>query len=113
MIFIVLLSFFFPIDTSIETNIHRFSSIQNISLLLFLGLIASALCFVTWNTACNFLGTNRTTVYIYIIPVVTVIVSILVLKEKITLPLSIGCILTIAGLIISENGFKSLFKKDV
>jgi len=113
LVFIVILSFFFPIDTSIETNSQRFSSFQNISFLLFLGLIASALCFVTWNTACSFLGTNKTTVYIYLIPVVTVFASILVLGEKITPPLSIGCILTTAGLVISENGCKSLSKKDV
>lgn len=86
---------------------------QNILLRLFLGLIASAVCFITWNTACSFLGTNKTTVYIYAIPVVTVIVSVVVLEEKITLPLCTGCILTIAGLMISENGFRFFTRKDV
>jgi len=113
IIFILLLSAFFPVDTRIETQIQRFSSMQNILLLLFLGLIASAVCFITWNTACSFLGTNKTTVYIYAIPVVTVIVSVLVLDEKITLPLCTGCILTIAGLMISENGFRIFTRKHV
>lgn len=104
IMFIVIMSFFMPIDISIKTAIERFS-IQSISLLLFLGVIASALCFVTWNSACNFLGTNRTTVYLYLIPVVTVIFSMLILDEKITLPGSIGATLTIAGLLISEENF--------
>ena len=111
VIFIILLSFFIPVDISAQTQMKRFSSIENIGLLLFLGAAASALCFVTWNTACSFLGTNRTTIYIYLIPVVTVIASIIVLGEKITLPGSIGCTLTIAGLLISEDIFKKNVKK--
>ncbi len=113
LLFILFLSFFLPLDVRIETQLLRFSNFKNVGLLLFLGLVASALCFVTWNTACEFLGTNKTTLYIYLIPVVTVIASMIVLDEKITLPGSIGCLLTITGLIVSENGLKNRFKKDV
>lgn len=109
LIFILILAFFIPVDITLQTQVLRFSNLQNIALLLFLGVAASALCFVTWNTACKFLGTNKTTLYIYLIPVVTVIVSIIVLDEKITLPGSIGCLLTIAGLGISENIFKQKY----
>lgn len=70
--------------------------------LLFLGLGASALCFVTWNFAVKTLGSIRTSVYIYIVPVITVITSMLVLQETITVQSLIGIVLTLIGLFLSE-----------
>jgi len=75
----------------------------NIGLLLYLGLIASGLCYITWNTAMNYLGAVKTSVYIYLIPVVTVIFSFLILKEKLTLVSFGGCILIVLGLFLSEK----------
>lgn len=70
--------------------------------LLYLGLGASALCFVTWNFAVKELGAVKTSVYIYLVPVVTVATSALVLGERLT-PLSgVGTGLTLAGLLLSE-----------
>ena len=40
--------------------------------LLFLGLGASALCFVTWNFSVKILGAIKTSVYIYLVPVIDV-----------------------------------------
>ncbi|MBS6366684.1 MAG: DMT family transporter [Clostridiales bacterium] len=71
--------------------------------LLFLGLGASALCFVTWNFAVRQLGAVRTSVYIYMVPVITLITSVLILQEPVT-PLScLGMLLTLAGLGLSER----------
>jgi drug/metabolite transporter (DMT)-like permease len=71
--------------------------------LLFLGIGASALCFVTWNSAVKILGAIKASVYIYLIPVITVVISAIVLHEKMT-PIAIaGTILTLAGLFISEG----------
>ena len=47
--------------------------------LLFLGLGASALCFVTWNFAVKLLGAVKTSIYIYINPVITLCGSIIIL----------------------------------
>lgn len=77
--------------------------------ILFLGLGASALCFLTWNKAVNILGAVRTSVYIYLVPVITFIVSVIVLHEKVTLSIIIGIGLVILGLFISEyKGKKGL-----
>lgn len=57
--------------------------------LLYLGLGASALCFVTWGFAVGRLGAVRTSAYIYLVPVVTLVTSALVLGEPVT-PLSLG-----------------------
>ena len=74
--------------------------------LIYLGLGASALCFVTWNYAVGVLGTVKTSVYIYIVPVITVVTSVIVLKEKITWIAAIGIGLTLIGLFLSESKLK-------
>lgn len=71
--------------------------------LLFLGLGASALCFVTWNFAVKLLGAVKTSIYIYMVPVITVVTSVLILHEQITPMAAAGTALTLAGLLISEH----------
>lgn len=70
--------------------------------LLFLGLGASALCFVTWNFAVKLLGTVKTSIYIYLNPVITLCGSIIILHEQLTALMTCGVILALAGLLISE-----------
>jgi len=84
-------------------GIERFSQPVNIFNILFLGLGASALCFLTWNTAVKLLGAVKTSVYIYLVPVITVITSVIVLSEKITWTSSLGIALTLGGLFLSEK----------
>lgn len=85
-----------------QLGISRFADPVNLLNILFLGVGASALCFVTWNLAVQILGAVHTSVYIYIVPVVTIVTSVLILHEKITITAAIGAGLTLAGLIISE-----------
>lgn len=70
--------------------------------LLYLGLGASALCFVTWNFAVKELGALKTSVYIYAVPVITVLTSALILHEPLTLATGLGTLLTLAGLALSN-----------
>ncbi len=70
--------------------------------LLYLGLGASALCFVTWNFAVKELGAVKTSVYIYAVPVITVLTSALILHEPLTPLTGLGTALTLAGLVLSE-----------
>lgn len=71
--------------------------------ILFLGLGASALCFVTWNWAVKILGAVKTSAYIYAVPVITVTTSIMVLHESITGIAVFGIVLTLAGLLVSQS----------
>ncbi len=57
--------------------------------ILYLGLAASALCFVCWNRAMALIGTVATNVYIYLTPVITLIASALILNEPV-LPQALG-----------------------
>ena len=71
--------------------------------LVFLGLGASALCFVTWNLAVGILGSVKTSVTIYIVPVITAVASALVLHEPLTPKVILGLALTLGGLVLSQN----------
>lgn len=88
-----------------KLGLSRFSNPVYLLNIMFLGLGASALCFVTWNFAVKVLGTVKTSIYIYIVPVITVITSMIVLGEKITCMSAFGIAMTLAGLLISESKF--------
>ena len=77
---------------------------ENVANLIFLGLIASAACFVTWGVAVRHLGAVTSTTYIYLVPAITATASIILLGEPLTLPIIAGLVLTIAGLILSQSG---------
>ena len=71
--------------------------------LLFLGVIASGICYLTWNYGLGSIGSVKTSMYLYLSPVITVVFSIFILDEKITLLSGCGIVLTLAGLIVSQN----------
>ena len=64
-----------------ELNLNRFTNPVYLGNIIFLGLGASALCFVTWNVAVKILGAVKTSIYIYIVPIVTVVTSLIILNE--------------------------------
>ena len=92
-----------------KLNLSRFANMTYLLNILFLGLGASALCFVTWNFAVKLLGAVKTSIYIYLVPVITVAASVLILHEPFTWMTGMGTVLTLAGLLLSES---KLFKKE-
>ena len=89
-----------------EFGLERFAKPANAFNILFLGLGASALCFATWNWAVRILGAVKTSIYIYLVPVITVITSVIVLSERITWMSALGTLLTLSGLFISGKKIK-------
>jgi len=83
-------------------GLERFASPVCLGNIIFLGLGASALCFVTWNTAVKILGAVRTSVCIYLVPVITVAASALILHESISVMSAAGTVLALMGLFLSE-----------
>ena len=55
------------------------------------------------NVAVKILGAVKTSIYIYIVPIVTVVTSLIILNEQITLMSFIGTILTLIGLFLSQD----------
>lgn len=76
---------------------------------LFLGLGASALCFASWTWCVKRMGADRASVWIYLVPVITVIASMFLLNEKLELPSYLGIALVLAGLAVSESNFCQFF----
>ncbi|MBI9095131.1 MAG: DMT family transporter [Sphaerochaeta sp.] len=69
---------------------------------LFLGLIASALCFVFWNFGLKSIGAVKSSFYLYLSPAITIVFSVIILGEVITPTSAIGTALTLSGLLVSE-----------
>lgn len=86
-----------------KLDLGRFMHMKNYLNILYLGLGASAMCFVTWNCAVKILGSVKTSVYIYMVPVITTITSVIILHEQITWIAACGIILTLIGLFVSES----------
>lgn len=78
-------------------------TVPNTLNLLFLGAAASALCFVLWSTAVRLIGAVRTSSFIYLVPVITVIASAAILGETITPVSGMGMLLTLSGLWLSAK----------
>lgn len=100
---------FLLIPTAIEglpAGIAAWGTPVHLANLLFLGLLASATCFVTWNRAVFLLGPVRTSVYIYASPVITIIASALILHETMTPVMWVGTALALGGLMLSEKKTK-------
>ena len=85
----------FPIQDAFEW--------QNVLNLLFLGVIASAACFVTWGISVKHLGPTVSTTYIYLVPAITATAAIILLGEPLNIEVVIGVIMTISGLLISQQ----------
>lgn len=71
--------------------------------LLFLGCVASMLCFLGWNWCLGKLGTVRATNLLYLNPVVAIITSALVLGENVTWIAICGAVLILIGLVCIDR----------
>lgn len=71
--------------------------------LLFLGIIASMLCYTTWNMAVRVLGAAKTSNYIYVTPLVTLLTSALFLSEPFTAASIVGTACIIGGVYMAER----------
>ena len=91
----------FAVDFSAAANMARFSRPLNLLNLGFLGLLASALCFATWNAACARLGTVRATIGIYTLPAITILFAWIFLDERLTVIGALGTALIFAGVVLS------------
>lgn len=70
---------------------------------LFLGCVASMLCFLGWNWCLARLGTVRATNFLYLNPVVAIISSTLILGEHVTWIAITGAVLILAGLVYIDR----------
>ena len=67
--------------------------------LLFLGLVASLVCFLLWNIEIDKVGNVTSTNYVYLNPIFTLLTAMVFLGEKMTPLAGLGCAAILAGVI--------------
>ena len=65
--------------------------------LLFLGVLASLICFAVWNVVLKQLGTVRASNYIYLNPLFTLVGSAFLLNEHLTIMALMGAVCILGG----------------
>lgn len=76
---------------------------QVVGNLLFLGVVASCICYLVWTWVIDKLGAMVTTNYVYINPLSTIVVARLVLGEQITPFFLLGAVLILTGMYLADR----------
>jgi len=94
--------FLLPFALSLE-NIGSLASIpmKTCLIVLYLGIFCSGITFFLWNYALSRMDSTRASVFIYLIPIVAMLVGWACMDEVITFYMLIGFALTILGIYIS------------
>lgn len=98
-------------DLKHTTMNWSFSFVEVISIIL-LSFGASVLAYVFFNEGINKAGASKASAFINLVPIVTIILSVLILKEKPVLSQVIGSIVILLGVYISQNGLPNLTDKE-
>lgn len=93
-----------PVEAGIFISPSTFHpSLSVILNLLFLGCVASMLCFVAWNWVLKKLGVVVATNYVYFNPVTTILFAWVILSEQITLYFLLGTALILLGMYLADK----------
>ena len=71
--------------------------------LIYLGVVASMICYILWNVVLKNIGVVNASNYIYLNPVVTVITAAVLINERITVFAIIGMVMILGGLFLAER----------
>ena len=88
-------------------DVSAMLSTTKILSLLYLGVVCSAACYIMWNRSIRDIGVLKANIYIYAIPMVTLIVGAVFMNETVTLLGAAGIVLVISGMAISNLKPKS------
>ena len=69
-----------------------------------MSFFSAALCYLFWGKAINCIGSVTTSVYLYLIPVVSVIGSALILHESVNWITAAAIVAILVGLVFSQRG---------
>ncbi len=107
LIFIIPYASFTPGKISVEYLMMP-SSIINLA---FLSVIASAICFCTWNKGVISIGPAAANKYMFVMPIVTLLGQIIYNKDQLAGLAVLGMLLILFGLAVTEIDFKRLKKE--
>jgi drug/metabolite transporter (DMT)-like permease len=75
---------------------------SGIALLLYLGLAATLAGYIGWSRGLRQLDASRTVAYLYVVPVVAIVIGALTLGEHVTVWLGLGAALVVAGVALAQ-----------
>lgn len=87
----------------VDFSIEPFLDTTNILCFCYLAFIASSACFITWNRAIKTIGAVNTSKYIYLLPLITMISSLIMLDEQVNFIMIAGAFLILYGVYVSEK----------
>ncbi len=90
----------------IQNEAYNFGALLNGKVLLcylFLGIIGSGICYITWNKAICYLDAVTTNNYIYVNPFVTMVTGAIVLGEPVSFMAVVGAVFIISGVIFCNK----------
>lgn len=89
-----------------QKEVHTLFFTPALFYIVFLGAFCSAICYVSWNYAIKMLGAVKSSVYIYLNPVTTLLFSAILFGERLGFVAILGVLLTLLGLVISNEDTK-------
>lgn len=75
--------------------------------MLFLALICSMAAFLIWNFVIKKIGAIRSSNYLYLDPVISIIMGVIILNERVGIVAVVGCTLVLLGVIMVEKSSKN------
>ena len=88
-----------------------FSTPQALYPILYMAVFGSFVAFTAYQVAQQYLSASETSIFTYLEPLVTIPLSVLWLKERLSPSLALGMILLAAGVIVAEKHTHSRWKK--
>ena len=86
-----------------NSSIFEFFNFSILLNLLFLGIVASMLCFLVWNWVISKLGAVVATNWVYFNPITTILFAWWLLDEQITVWFLLGTVLILLGMFLADR----------
>ena len=109
LLLIVPLSFMFDFDIAFYTKLDFINFIN----LLFVGIFSTGICFVFWFYATKLVGAVSANIYVYLTPVITILVAFFVLGDTLSVSQIFGVVLVLIGVFVSESRLHNKKIKDL
>ena len=96
----ILITYLFKPDKSDLLLIFQIPELLH---LLFLGIFASGVCFILWNKSIKEIGSIKASQYIYLVPVLTGVMSVIILNEPFSIIKILGMGIILIGVFYSQR----------
>jgi len=103
--------FFFPFFLYEYTTVDMNFSSDALMWTVYLGVVVTLGGYGLYNYALTKIEASKAAMFIYLIPVFTLVLAFLILGEKLTVIELLACVAILSGVAISEIPFKKLIKK--